>query len=385
MLKIKKAARKDGFFVETQNNPIESDFSHRSHTMDLEPIILPGVDPKRPIMIAGPCSAESEEQVLQTARGVSVQGIKIFRAGIWKPRTKPGSFEGVGLAGLPWLKRVKTETGMYVATEVATRDQVGAALAAGIDILWVGARTTVNPFAVQEIAGALRGINIPVLVKNPVNPELELWIGAIERFHRAGLHRIAAVHRGFISNAKKDFRNEPIWHLPVALGYQIPNLPMFCDPSHIAGKRELLHQVSQRAMDLNFDGLMLETHCNPSVAMSDAKQQVTPEALEQLLHSLVIRDENEPDGQLSTLRDKIDHIDEQLLTLLAARMDISCEIGNFKKEHNMPALQMARYREILEDRTKLGSSKALNTQFVREILQEIHEESVRRQLDILSE
>jgi len=353
--------------------------------MDLESIILPGIDPKRPIIIAGPCSAESEEQVMQTARGVAAQGIKIFRAGIWKPRTKPGCFEGVGLAGLPWLKRVKAETGMYVTTEVATRDQVSAALGAGIDILWVGARTTVNPFAVQEIAGALRGTNIPVFVKNPVNPELELWIGAIERFHRVGLRRLAAIHRGFSSYEKKEYRNEPIWHLPIALRYELPNLPMFCDPSHITGKRELIPQITQQAMDLNFDGLMIETHCNPSAALSDAKQQITPDELKNILSGVIVRDENEPDEQLLNLRGKIDHIDEQLLTLLAERMNISSEIGNFKKEHNMPALQMARYREILEDRTKLGGSKALNAQFVREILQEIHEESVRRQLDILAD
>ncbi|MCL2119417.1 MAG: bifunctional 3-deoxy-7-phosphoheptulonate synthase/chorismate mutase type II [Planctomycetaceae bacterium] len=353
--------------------------------MDLEPITLPGVDPKRPIMIAGPCSAESEEQVMQTARGLAAQGIKIFRAGIWKPRTKPGSFEGVGLAGLPWLKRVKAETGMYITTEVASRDQVGVALAAGVDMLWIGARTTVNPFAVQEIAGALRGINVPVLIKNPVNPELDLWVGAIERFHRAGLRRIGAIHRGFSSHEKKVFRNEPLWHLPIELRYEIPNLPVFCDPSHISGKREFVPLLSQQAMDLNFDGLMIETHHDPSSAMSDAKQQMTPDELEKLLKSLIVRDENRPGEKLSSLRNRIDHLDEQLLDLLAERMRISCEIGTYKKEHNMPVLQSTRYNEIVEERIRLGCTKALNSQFVREILLEIHEESVRQQMEVMTE
>ena len=353
--------------------------------MDLEPITLPGVDPKRPIVIAGPCSAESEEQVLQTARGLAAQGVKIFRAGLWKPRTKPGSFEGVGLAGLPWLKKVKAETGMYVATEVASRDQVNAALAAGIDILWVGARTTVNPFAVQDIAGALRGVDIPVLIKNPVNPELELWVGAIERFHRVGIRRIGAIHRGFSSHEKKVFRNEPLWQLPIELRYEIPNLPVFCDPSHITGKREFVPLVSQQAMDLNFDGLMIETHCDPDFAMSDAKQQVTPEELERILRSLIVRDENRPGEKLSSLRNRIDHIDEQLLDLLAERMRISCEIGTYKKEHNMPVLQSMRYNEIIEERMRLGCTKSLNIQFVREILLGIHEESVRQQLNVLAD
>ncbi|MCL2622814.1 MAG: bifunctional 3-deoxy-7-phosphoheptulonate synthase/chorismate mutase type II [Planctomycetaceae bacterium] len=353
--------------------------------MDLEPITLSGVDPKRPIVIAGPCSAESEEQVLQTAHRLAAQGIKIFRAGIWKPRTKPGSFEGVGLAGLPWLKRVKAETGMYVATEVASRDQVGAALAAGMDMLWVGARTTVNPFAVQEIAGALRGMDIPVLIKNPVNPELDLWVGAIERFLRVGIRRIGAIHRGFSSHEKKVFRNEPLWHLPIELRYEIPNLPVFCDPSHITGKREFVPLVSQQAMDLNFDGLMIETHCDPSMAMSDANQQMTPAELERLLRSLIVRDENRPGEKLSSLRNRIDHIDEQLLDLLAERMRISCEIGTYKKEHNMPVLQSTRYNEIIEERIRLGCTKSLNMQFVREILLGIHEESVRQQMAVMTE
>lgn len=353
--------------------------------MELESILLPGVETERPFVIAGPCSAETEEQVMQTARGIAASGVKIFRAGIWKPRTRPGCFEGVGVAGLPWLKRVKKETGMYVATEIASGKQVDAALAAGIDLLWIGARTTVNPFAVQEIASALRGVDVPVLVKNPVNPDLELWVGAIQRLHRAGIRRLAAIHRGFCSHEKKGYRNDPMWHLPLELRREIPTLPILCDPSHIGGKRELISPLSQQATDLRFDGLMIETHCNPQQAWSDAGQQITPEELDHLLSLLVIRDANRPDESLSTLRCRIDHIDEQLLDLLAERMRVSCEIGTYKKTHHMPVLQAGRFNEIIEQRTKLGCSKSLNSQFVREILQEIHDESVRVQQNVMVE
>ena len=241
--------------------------------MELESILLPGVDAKRPLIIAGPCSAETEEQVMETARRLHARGIKIFRAGIWKPRTKPGGFEGIGTAGLPWLKRVHNELGMYTAVEVATAVHVRECLAHGVDILWVGARTSANPFAVQEIADALEGVDIPVFVKNPVNPDLDLWIGAIERIHNAGIRRIAAIHRGFSTYDKKIYRNLPQWHIPIELKRQIPNLPIICDPSHIGGKRELIAPLCQQAMDLNFDGLIIESHCNPEKAWSDAAQQ----------------------------------------------------------------------------------------------------------------
>ena len=353
--------------------------------MELESILLPNVEPERPLVIAGPCSAETEAQVMETARGIAAQGIKIFRAGIWKPRTKPGCFEGVGVPGLSWLKRVKKETGMYVATEVANAKQIDAALATGIDVLWIGARTTVNPFVVQEIANALRGTDIPVLVKNPVNPDIELWIGALQRLHCAGVRRLAAIHRGFSSQEKKTFRNDPMWHLVVELRHEIPNLPILCDPSHIGGKRELVLPLAQRAMDLNMEGLMIETHCNPQEAWSDASQQLTPEELDHLLSLLVIRDAVSPGENLPSLRCKIDHIDEQLLELLAERMRVSCEIGNYKKEHQMPIVQDNRYDEIMEDRAKLGSSKSLDSQFVRGILKDIHDESVRLQMDVVAE
>ncbi|MDH6313846.1 chorismate mutase [Parabacteroides sp. PFB2-10] len=353
--------------------------------MNLESIVLPGVDPSRPIVIAGPCSAETEEQVLNTARELAARGIRIFRAGVWKPRTKPGGFEGVGSAGLAWLKRVKEETGMYVATEVATKEHVEEALNAGIDMLWIGARTTVNPFAVQEIADALTGVDIPVLIKNPVNPDLELWIGAIERIYGAGIRKIGVIHRGFSSYDKKMYRNLPLWHIPIELRRRMPELPIFCDPSHIGGKRELVAPLSQQAMDLSFDGLIIESHTAPEEAWSDGGQQITPEVLDFVLNMLVIRDVHQTTESLTELRRQIDQIDEQLLELLAKRMRISREIGVYKKEHNMPILQSPRYNEILEKRSEMGAAMDLSTLFVKEILQEIHEESVRQQMIIMNQ
>ena len=351
----------------------------------MEPLALPGVDTQRPIVIAGPCSAESEEQVMETAKGLADKGIKIFRAGIWKPRTKPGGFEGIGTLGLPWLKRVKQETGMLVATEVANKDHVFEALKAGIDILWIGARTTVNPFAVQEIADALKGVDIPVLIKNPVSPDLELWIGAFLRLYNAGIRRLAAIHRGFSSDDKKIYRNLPLWHIPIELRRRMPELPIFCDPSHIGGKRELVAPLCQQAMDLSFDGLIVESHCNPDSAWSDAAQQVTPDVLDYVLSLLVIRESSQTTENLTALRHQIDSIDEQLLTTLAKRMRISREIGMYKKEHNMPILQSPRYSEILEKRSSMGLQMDLNPDFVKEILKSIHEESVRQQMIVMND
>lgn len=353
--------------------------------MELESILLPGVEDKRPLVIAGPCSAESEEQVMDTARQLAARGVKMFRAGIWKPRTKPGGFEGIGVPGLAWLKKVKKETGMYVATEVATQQHVFEALKAGIDILWIGARTTVNPFAVQEIADALKGVDIPVLIKNPVNPDLELWIGAIQRIHNAGIRRIGAIHRGFSSYDKKMYRNLPLWHIPIELRRRMPELPIICDPSHIGGKRELIAPLCQQAMDLSFNGLIIESHCNPDCALSDASQQITPDVLDYVLNLLVIREGNQTTENLAELRRQIDEIDESLLELLAKRMRISREIGVYKKEHNMPILQAPRYSEILEKRANMGEAMELNPDFIKEILKEIHEESVRQQMIIMNE
>ncbi|MDR0870721.1 MAG: bifunctional 3-deoxy-7-phosphoheptulonate synthase/chorismate mutase type II [Planctomycetaceae bacterium] len=352
--------------------------------MNIESILLPGIDPKRPVVISGPCSAESEGQCLDIARGLSKIGVKIFRAGIWKPRTKPGGFEGMGAKALPWLKKIKEETSMYTATEVATKDHVFAALKAGIDILWVGARTTANPFAVQEVADAISGADVPVLIKNPVNPDLELWVGGIERLYGAGIKKIGAIHRGFGLYEKKLYRNEPMWHIPIELRRRMPELPLFCDPSHIGGRREYIAEISQQAMDLCFDGLMIESHCCPDKALSDASQQITPEMLDHLLSLLVVRDAFRPSKDLSEMRVKIDQIDTQIVDLLGKRMEICDEIGHYKKEHNMPVLQPVRYGETLRDRAETGLSKHLDPAFVREIIKEIHEESVRRQLAILN-
>jgi chorismate mutase len=351
--------------------------------MELESILLPGVEAKRPLVIAGPCSAETEEQVMEAARALKSYGVKIFRAGVWKPRTKPGGFEGVGVEALPWLKRVKAELGMYTAVEVATAKHVRDCLSHDVDILWIGARTSANPFAVQEIADALDGIDIPVFIKNPVNPDLDLWIGAIERIYNAGIRRIAAIHRGFSSSDKKIYRNLPLWHIPIELKRQIPNLPIICDPSHIGGRRELIAPLCQQAMDLNFDGLIVESHCHPDKAWSDAAQQVTPEVLDFILNTLVIRDMSQSTENLSVLRRQIDDLDNNLLELLARRMRVSVEIGMYKKEHNMPILQEQRYGEIIENRVDQAGRMGMDAEFIKTVLVAIHEESIRHQMEVM--
>ncbi len=351
--------------------------------LQLEALGLPGED-KRPLVIAGPCSAETEEQVMNTATQLAKRGIKIFRAGIWKPRTKPGGFEGIGEEGLPWMQRVKQETGMLVGTEVATAKHVEAALKAGIDVLWIGARTTANPFAVQELADSLRGVDVPVLIKNPVNPDLELWIGALERINGAGVKRIGAIHRGFSSYDKKIYRNTPMWHIPIELRRRIPNIPIICDPSHIGGKRELIAPLCQQAMDLGMDGLIVESHCNPDSAWSDAKQQVTPDILDYILNLLVIRKETASTESLTELRKQIDECDNDLIELLAKRMRVSREIGIYKKEHEIQVVQTDRYSEILEKRGAQGALCGIDSECVKKIFEAIHEESVRQQLDIIN-
>ena len=352
--------------------------------LELKPLALPGVPMERPIVIAGPCSAETEEQVINTARSLADRGTKIFRAGIWKPRTKPGGFEGIGVDGLPWLKQVKEETGMLVATEVATAKHVYECLKAGIDILWIGARTTANPFAVQEIADALKGVDIPVLIKNPVNPDLELWIGALERINGAGLKRLAVIHRGFSSYDKKIYRNLPQWHIPIELRRRIPELPIFCDPSHIGGKRELVAPLCQQAMDLGFDGLIIESHCNPDQAWSDASQQVTPDVLNYILDLLVIREGKQSTESLNELRHQIDECDNQIIEVLAKRMRVCREIGTFKKEHDMTILQTVRYNEILDKRGAQGALCGMGSDFIKKVFEAIHEESVRQQMEIIN-
>ena len=352
--------------------------------LELDPLHLPS-DNERPFVIAGPCSAETEEQVLDTARQLAEKGCHMFRAGVWKPRTKPGGFEGNGEKALPWLKRVKEETGMLVATEVAKPEHVELCLKYGVDILWIGARTSANPFAMQDIADSLRGVDVPVFVKNPVNPDLELWVGAMERINQAGIKRMAAIHRGFSSADKKIYRNLPMWQIPIELHRRIPDLPIVCDPSHIGGRRELIAPLCQQAMDLGFDGLIVESHCNPDEAWSDAKQQVTPDVLDYILSLLVIRDEHTTTEGLRQLRAQIDELDNQLMDLLSRRMRVCREIGQYKREHNLTVLQASRYNEILEKRGAQGSLIGISPESVARIFEEIHEESVRQQLEIVNQ
>ena len=352
--------------------------------LDLQPLNLPGIEPKRPIVIAGPCSAETEEQVLTTAKDLAERDIKIFRAGIWKPRTKPGGFEGVGEIGLEWMKEVKKETGMLVSTEVATHAHVEAALKAGIDILWIGARTTTNPFAMQEIADSLKGVDVPVLVKNPVNPDLELWIGALERVNGAGIKRLGVVHRGFSTYEKKIYRNLPMWHIPIELHRRFPNLPIIGDPSHIGGRRDLIAPLCQQALDLGFDGHIIESHCNPDCAWSDANQQVTPDVLDFILDRLVIRDTSVSTESIAALRKQIDELDNNVIEILAKRMRLSREIATYKKEHNMTVVQSARYNEVIDKRCAQGVLCGMSPEFMKIVFEAIHEESVKQQLELMN-
>ena len=352
--------------------------------LDLKPLALPQ-DNERLTVIAGPCSAETEEQVITTARQLAGRGCHIFRAGVWKPRTKPGGFEGNGEAALPWLQRVKEETHMMVATEVATPEHVELSLKYGVDVFWIGARTSANPFAMQAIADSLKGIDVPVLVKNPVNPDLELWIGAMERLNQAGVKRIAAIHRGFSSYDKKIYRNLPMWQIPIELRRRVPDLPLFCDPSHIGGKRELVAPLCQQAMDLGMNGLIVECHCDPDKAWSDAKQQVTPDILAYILSLLVLRDEKVTTEGISLMRKQIDELDNQLMELLAKRMKVCREIGEYKKEHNMTVLQTSRYNEILNKRGAQGSLWGMAPDFIKTVFEAVHEESVRQQMDIINQ
>ena len=350
--------------------------------LSLSPLNLP-CDDERLMVIAGPCSAETEEQVMTTALDLASKGCHMFRAGVWKPRTKPGGFEGHGEPALKWMQQVKQETGMLVGTEVATPEHVELALKYGIDLLWIGARTTANPFAVQALADSLEGVDVPVLIKNPVNPDLELWIGALERINRAGITRLGAIHRGFSSIDNKMYRNLPMWQIPIELRRRIPNLPIFSDPSHIGGRRDLIAPLCQQAMDLGLNGLIVESHCNPDEAWSDAKQQVTPEVLDYILGLLVIRDSKTSTEDIKALRKQIDEIDNELMEMLSKRMRVCREIGQYKKEHNMTVLQTSRYNEILEKRGAQGVLCGMDAQFVKTVYEAIHEESVRQQIEII--
>jgi chorismate mutase len=337
--------------------------------------------------IAGPCSAETEEQVMETAKGLNDFGIHVYRAGIWKPRTHPGSFEGVGTQGLRWLRRVKQELGMKVCTEVASEKHVLECIKYGVDLVWVGARTSANPFLMQEIADALEGTDIPVLVKNPVNPDLDLWIGALERLNRAGLRKLGVIHRGFSTSASIPYRNDPSWKIAIELRTRYPQMAFFADPSHMAGDRKYLQELSQRAMDLGLDGLMVESHCNPDAAWSDAKQQLTPAALQNLLESLIIREntsENEAYREgIDALRARIDVIDENLLKLLKDRMGVSQAIGQYKREHNVAILQAGRWEQLLADMVARAGAMGISEQAITAIMTAIHDESVRVQNNVL--
>ena len=321
---------------------------------------------------------------MTTARQLAGKGCHMFRAGVWKPRTKPGGFEGNGEKALPWMKQVKDETGMLTATEVATPEHVELALKYDIDILWVGARTSANPFAMQSLADSLKGVDVPVLVKNPVNPDLELWIGALERINGAGIKRLGAIHRGFSSYEKKLYRNMPMWQIPIELHRRIPNLPIINDPSHIGGRRDLIAPLCQQAMDLGMDGLIVESHCSPDEAWSDASQQVTPDILDYILSMLVIRDTVAQGDTLTSLRKDIDELDNELIDLLAKRMRISRKIGEYKKEHDMAIVQTRRYSEILDKRGAQGTLKGIESECIKNIFEHIHEESVRQQMDIIN-
>ena len=358
-----------------------------------DPVINPvpfarwGLGLHRPLLVAGPCSAESREQVLATAEGIVGQApqVKVLRAGVWKPRTRPGGFEGVGEEALPWLAEAKERTGLLTMTEVATPQHVDAALKAGVDMLWIGARTTPNPFSVQAIADALSGVDVPVFVKNPVNPDLQLWIGALERLFEAGLTRVAAIHRGFYWFGRSPYRNHPMWELPVRLKATFPALELLCDPSHIAGDRDLLKGVAQQALDLNFSGLMVETHATPEQARSDAAQQVSPNGLRTLLAGLAFRSamaEPALRDELQEHRGLIDRLDEEILQKMAARMEVSERIGLFKKAHNIAILQPERWEGIMRAQQALGAGIGLSPRFIQALMDAVHDESIRKQTEV---
>lgn len=345
---------------------------------------------KEPLLIAGPCSAETEDQLMATAHLLAKTGkVSVLRAGIWKPRTRPGEFEGIGSIGLTWLKRAKEETGLPTAVEVATGKHVEEALAAGVDILWVGARSTVNPFTVQEIADSLKGVDVPVLVKNPVNPDLQLWVGALERINNAGITKLGAIHRGFSSFEKTAFRNEPMWELAIQLKTIAPELPIINDPSHICGNRELIQYVAQKALDLDMQGLMIESHLDPSVAWTDAKQQLTPTALSELIDLLALRKpeikDKEFTDKLADLRTAIDKIDDQIIQKIAERMQVVQKIGEYKRDNGVTILQVNRWDQIMNKRSAFASALKLDQTFTGKLLELIHSESIRKQTEIMNE
>lgn len=347
-----------------------------------------GIWNKRPLIISGPCSAETEEQLLETARQLAATGkIDMLRAGIWKPRTKPGMFEGVGTKGLPWLQQAKKITGLPTTVEVATAKQVQDALTFDVDVLWIGARTTVNPFSVQEVADALRGTNVPVFIKNPINPDLELWAGAVERIARAGVSSIGLIHRGFSSYGNTEYRNAPMWHLAIEMKLKHPGMPVINDPSHICGRRDILSEVAQKAIDLDYDGLMIETHIDPDNAWSDAKQQITPAQLSTLLDNIIWRKEDisspEYHAALENLRHQINQLDDELMLLLGRRMKVAEQIGNYKRENNITILQTNRWNEIIERACIKGDKLGLSREFITKYFDAVHMESINHQKEVM--
>ena len=343
-----------------------------------------GITKERPLIISGPCSAETEKQVLDTANNLKKIGINIFRAGLWKPRTRPNNFEGVGEKGLDWLEKVKKETGMLVATEVANANHLDKVLKSKIDIIWIGARTTANPFAVQEIATALEGVNIPVFIKNPINPDIELWIGAIERIYKSGINKIGVIHRGFSTYKKTKYRNNPQWQIAIDLMKKFPKIPILCDPSHISGNVNLIQSISQKAMDLNYNGLIIESHINPNEAISDKYQQVKPNTLLEIINSLSIRDNSFiKDKILESMREEIDDLDQEIFRILEERMKVVENIGIYKKENGITILQPERWKNILDKVKESGQN--LNEKFSVKILKLIHQESINRQTKIMND
>lgn len=342
-----------------------------------------------PFLIAGPCSAETEEQLLNTAHQLKDSDVSVLRAGIWKPRTRPGNFEGVGAIGLKWLQKAKQETGLFTATEVANAHHVALALEHDVDILWVGARTTVSPFIVQELADAVKGTDKIILVKNPVNPDLALWLGAVERFYEAGMTKLGVIHRGFSTYEKSKYRNNPEWQIPIELQNRFPDLPLLLDPSHIAGRRDIIQDLCQTALDLNYDGMMIETHPNPAAAWSDAEQQITPDTLKNLIANLVVRQKEGAtanyQNELKTFRSRIDRIDDQIIDLLANRMKIVDDIGEIKRENNVAILQVKRWNEILKRMTAAGVTNGLSEDFVLRVYKAIHQESIDHQKRVMGE